>query len=318
MATSTIEQRVARLSTVSARRVLEPDDVVTGDFGPGQLMADEMLLTTELGRPLSPEQKRTLAREQTAALLAGGIRLEAALMAGFGLLLTHWPDLTDPRVTYLLHEVGEETRHSRLFARMLHQLAPTQPNPFDRGVDGAVARRIYRTIVGHPVLLCTMVLVGEETPDLIQRWLIEHPDTDDYLRRANAYHREEEAQHIAFASMLLPELWATASRRDRWLVKHAAPVLTNLMLETQMFHPGVYASVGLPAMRTARAVKRTALWRRIRVEGTRPVLKALLAAAPELHGRVPRGWRRLCAVDADGTGVDDAGVGYERVGYAGR
>jgi len=28
-------------------------------------------------------------------------------------------DLTDPRVTYLLHEMGEETRHLRLFVRLL-------------------------------------------------------------------------------------------------------------------------------------------------------------------------------------------------------
>jgi hypothetical protein len=27
--------------------------------------------------------------------------------------------MTDPRITYLLHEMGEETRHQRLFQRVL-------------------------------------------------------------------------------------------------------------------------------------------------------------------------------------------------------
>ena len=48
-----------------------------------------------------------------------GVRFESVLMAGFSLDILSRPDLTDPRVTYLLHEMGEETRHSRLFVRLL-------------------------------------------------------------------------------------------------------------------------------------------------------------------------------------------------------
>jgi hypothetical protein len=201
------ERRVVRLSDVSAKRVIEPDLDVTGEFRAGQIIADELLLTHGTGIELTTEQKATLSREQVAASLDGGIRLESALMAGFGLLLTTWPDLTDPRVTYLLHEVGEETRHSRLFARMIAQLAPTARNPFNSGPALIITRAIYRLTVHVPVLLGTMVLAGEEIPDLIQRRNIDHPDSDDYLRRANIYHREEEARHIAFAGILLPELW---------------------------------------------------------------------------------------------------------------
>src|SRR4051794_8170446 len=116
------DRRIARLSQVSAKRVIEPDVDVTGDFGPGQILPDELLLTAGIDLALSPEQKRILAREQTAAILEGGIRLESVLLAGAGLLLATWPDITDPRLTYLLHEVGEETRHSRLFQRMIEQL----------------------------------------------------------------------------------------------------------------------------------------------------------------------------------------------------
>src|SRR3954454_21290088 len=297
MAITAPEQRVSRLSQVSAKRVIEPDEEVLGDFGPGQILPDDLLLTAGLDLELSAEQKATLSREQVAAMLDGGIRLESVLLAGAGLLMSTWGDLTDPRVTYLLHEVGEETRHSRLFARMIGQLQPKAVNPFHDWLGTAVGRRIYRLTASHPLLFCTMVLAGEEYPDLVQRRAIEHPDTDDYLRRANAYHREEEARHLAFGRMLLPELWATSSRWERWMVRRLAPLLVNLMMESQLTHPGIYAVVGLPARRTHRRVLRSAHHRDMLAEAMRGVLKTLLVAAPELRRHLPRGWRRICQVD---------------------
>src|SRR3954451_18105131 len=101
MATIAPEARVSRLSHVSAKRVIEPDEAVLGDFGPGQIIPDELLLTAGLDLDLTPEQKVTLAREQTAAMLDGGIRLEAVLLGGFGLLLRRWADLHEPPVGVL-------------------------------------------------------------------------------------------------------------------------------------------------------------------------------------------------------------------------
>src|SRR4051812_19539664 len=294
------DSRIARLSHVSAKRVIEPDVDVVGDFGPGQLLPDELLLTAGLGLELTDEQKAVLSREQVAAMLDGGIRLESVLLAGAGLLMATWPDLTDPRVTYLLHEVGEETRHSRLFARMISQLQPTASNPFHDRIGTAVARRIYRLTATHPLLFCTMVLAGEEIPDLIQRRAVEHPDTDDYVRRCDAYHREEEARHLAFGRMLLPELWPAASRRQRWMVRRLAPLLVNLMMETQLTHPGIYEAAGLPGRRTHRRVLHGEPHRALMAEAMRGVLKTLLIAAPELKGTLPRGWRRMCQVDRHG------------------
>jgi hypothetical protein len=294
------DRRIARLSHVSGKRVIEPDAEVTGEFGDGQLLPDELLLTAGLDLDLTPAQKVVLSREQIAAILEGGIRFESTLLAGAGLLLTRWPDLTDPRVTYLLHEVGEETRHSRLFARMIEQLQPRARNPFNYGFHTRIGRRIYRMTADNPLLFCTMVLAGEEIPDLIQKRSVEHPDTDDYVRRANAYHREEEARHLAFGRMLLPEMWATSGPYQRWLVRRVAPLLVRLMMETQLTHPGIYAAIGLPPRRTAWRVNHGAAQRDLVAEAMRGVLKALLAAAPELRGHLPRGWRRLCQVDRHG------------------
>src|SRR3954454_12056579 len=277
MAITAPGKRVSRLSDVSAKRVIEPDQEVLGDFGPGQILPDDLLLTAGLDLELTPEQKAILSREQVAAMLDGGIRLESVLLAGAGLLLSTWPDLTDPRMTYLLHEVGEETRHSRLFARMIGQLQPKAVNPFHDWLGTAVGRRIYRLTASHPLLFCTMVLAGEEYPDLVQRRAIEHPDTDDYLRRANAYHREEEARHLAFGRMLLPELWATSSRWERWMVRRLAPLLVHRMRNTQLPHRGISPAPALPPRRTARRVARSAQHRELMAEAMRGVLRSLLA-----------------------------------------
>ena len=48
MATMLVEDRIHRLSAVSQRRVIEPDEAVAGDFGDGQLLPDELLLTAGL------------------------------------------------------------------------------------------------------------------------------------------------------------------------------------------------------------------------------------------------------------------------------
>src|SRR3954453_11794502 len=156
MAITAPEKRVSRLSHVSAKRVIEPDEEVRGDFGPGQILPDDLLLTAGLDLELTPEQKATLSREQVAAMLDGGIRLESVLLAGAGLLMSTWRDLTDPRITYLLHEVGEEARHSLLFQRRTGQLAPTARNPFHRGIDARVGPWLSRLPATHPLLFCVM------------------------------------------------------------------------------------------------------------------------------------------------------------------
>jgi hypothetical protein len=70
-------------------------------------------------------------------------------------------------------------------------------------------------------------------------------------------------------------------------------------------HPGVYETVGLPGWPTWRAVQRLPRRIELRHQATRPVLAALIDAGVLRRGDVPRGWRDLCGVDADGCPVDE-------------
>ena len=290
--TVTAAARVRRLSEISRRHPVDPDVEVTGSFGPDQVLPDELLSTADLDLDLTPAQRATLSREEVASIVQEGIRFETVLGAGFNLQLSRAPDLTDPRVTYALHELGEETRHSRLFVRVVDQLRPKARNPFERGVLGALKHHLVRTVVDRPALFCVLVLAGEEIPDLIQKLAAEHPGSDPFLRDVSRYHRQEEARHLAFARTVLPELWRRASWGERLRIRYQAPLLIEMMFDG-LVHPGVYEVVGLPGWRTWRAVKHSPSRLALRHRATRPVLDALVDAGVLRTGRIPTGWRRL-------------------------
>ena len=294
--------RIERLSTLSLKRVIEPDEALTGSIGPGQVLPDELLSVAGLDLDLTAEQRATLSREEVASIAANGVRFEAVLAAGFALEILRREDLTDPRITYILHELGEETRHSRLFIRMIEQLAPKARNPIDQRIFLALQKHVLPRLMSRPTVFCVLVLSGEEIPDLFQKLASEHPDTDPFIRDVNRYHRQEEARHINFARILLPELWAHASRFERFQVRHFAPLLLEGMFD-MLVHPGVYEVVGLPGWATWRAAKATPERLDLKHRALRPVAQALIDAGALVPGRIPTRWQRVCGLDHYGRPV---------------
>lgn len=290
---TTVDDRIVRLSAISAHRVIEPDDAVTGRLASsGPILAPELLSTAGLGLDLTGEQLERLAREEVAAITEAGIRFEALLIAGFARQVADLADLTDPRTTYVLHELGEETRHSRLFIRLLDQLGPTAANPFTPGPVASLDRALTTFVLRRPVLFCVMVLAGEEIPDLFQKRASEHPATDPFLRAVNLYHRGEEARHLAYARLILPELWQQASRLDRFLIRWAAPAALRAVFDS-LVHPGVYTAGGIPGWATWRAVRRHPQRIEFRNTALAGVVSALVDAGAFTLARPPRPWKRL-------------------------
>jgi para-aminobenzoate N-oxygenase AurF len=302
------EQRIERLSTASLKRIVEPDVDVPGEVGPGQVLPDELLSIADLPdvlNTLTPEQKRTLSREEFASIVETGIRFESVLMAGFSMEIVGRHDLTDPRVTYLLHEMGEETRHSRLFVRLLTQIRPTAKNPMNRPVFRIAEKIVMPFLMNMPALFCLLVLSGEEVPDLMQKLASEHEDTDPMIKAVSKYHRQEEARHLAFARLLFPEQWAAAGPIERFLVRYVGSRIAIAMFDT-IVQPGVYATVGLPAWKTWKAVNRTAGRTALRHRALRPLLTPLLDAGAFIGGRVPKGWQLAAGVDRRGNDLASA------------
>jgi hypothetical protein len=302
------DRRIARLNAVSSGRPIEPDTHLPwGTLGPGQVIADELLTLHGLvvdGTPveLTREQRARLSREEVAAMLTMGVHFEAVLTAGFARQIAETADLSDPRVTYMLHEIGEEARHSRAFVRLIEDLAPTAKNPFDTPIANFLLNRLTRSLAKTDALLLVMVLAGEEIPDHLQKLAAEHPDTDPFLAALNRYHRMEETRHLSFARTVLPEAWARAGWIERLRIRIAAPFMISQLWQA-FVHPGVYATVGLPTWRTWMAVQHLPRRIELRRTVTRPVLEALLDAGVFRRGHIPRGWRTLCGVDRDGNPI---------------
>jgi hypothetical protein len=195
--------------------------------------------------------------------------------------------------------MGEETRHSRLFVRLLAQVKPRARNPLDNPVGRIALQAVMPLLTAMPSLFCLLVLSGEEVPDLIQKLASEHPDTDPMIKAVSKYHRQEEARHLAFARMLFPEQWAAAGPIERFLVRYLGSRIAIAMFDT-IVHPGVYGTVGLPTWATWRVVNRSAGRTALRHRALRPLLTPLLEAGAFVGGRVPRNWRIACGVDRAG------------------
>jgi len=306
MTTTTLpaaDDRIARLSTASVRKVLEPEELFDWEsLGDGQVVGDDLLTTAGLDLELSAETRARLSREEVAAMLEMGVHFEAVLNSGFALQIAESHDLTDPRITYMLHEIAEETRHQRAFIRLVDLLEPRAVNPLVGGILERLMQWQIRRFIHMPGFLLVLVLAGEEIPDLLQKIAAEHPDTDPLLAAVNRYHRQEESRHLSFAKSTLPELYGRAGRLQRLRIRYLAPIIIRGLFE-MFVHPGVYSAVGLPAWKTWRRVNRTPQRRAIRYHATRNILRTLLDAGVFTRGRVPRGWRRLCAVDRFGDPV---------------
>jgi hypothetical protein len=305
---TSVDQRINRLSTASLKRIIEPDVDVKGELGDGQVLPDELISLAnvpELFDRLTDEQKQLLAREEFASIVDTGIRFESVLMVGFSFDIVSRPDLTDPRVTYLLHEMGEETRHSRLFVRLLEQIKPTTKNPIDARIARIAQHVLMPFLTAMPSLFCLLVLSGEETPDLLQKLASEHPDTDPLIKAVSKYHRQEEARHLAFARMIFPEQWANAGRFERFLVRHLGSHIAIAMFDT-IVHPGVYAAVGLPTWETWKKVNRSPGRTALRHRALRPLLNQLLEADVFGGRGIPKGWQRAGGVDRLGRDLDPA------------
>ena len=305
---TTTDERLERLSAASLRRVIDPDRDLPGQIGPGPVLPRELLSVADLGLELTDDQWTKLSREEAASIFDAGVRFEATLMAGFGFMLARQPNLAEPRSIYILHEVGEESRHSRMFIRVIGQLAPTARNPFARGLFRVFDRVILPRIINYQALFCVLVLTGEEGPDLIQKRTSEHPRTDPFLREVNRYHRMEEARHLSFARMLLPELWANTSFLQHLVVRHLSPAIMAGTFDS-LVHPGVYRTVGLPGWRTWNAARNSESRRQLKAEAFRPILAVLRdAGAFGRRRRVPRSWRKLCRVDIAGQPTGATGL----------
>ncbi|WP_026204515.1 AurF N-oxygenase family protein [Actinomycetospora chiangmaiensis] len=279
-----------RLLSASARHTLDPTIEVDWDAPvdpAGWAVPPERvsLYGTPLWDDLDDDRRRTLARHEAASLLSVGLWFEVILMQ---MLVRHAYDLDlrRPHSQYALTEVGDETRHSVMFARAVDALGCPDYRPHGRlhrlgGVYGHI---------GAGASMFASVLVAEEATDRLQRESMHDERVLPLMRAVARVHVVEEARHVRFAREELARLVPTLSRaeleKERWTTALVSTEVVNSLWQARL-----YRSVGLSGRTGRRAALANERHRETRRFMTEKVL-AFLDEVGMIGGPSEYVWKR--------------------------
>lgn len=264
------EVTAVRLLRSAARASFDPDIAVDWDasFDPTMpYMPPERvsLYGTTAWDRLSTLERIELSKHELASLTAVGIWLELNLMQ---LFMRHIYDL-DPRTAhaqFALTEVGDETRHSVMFGRLLTKLG-TPPYGVPKPVHNI--GRAFKALGGGPSMWA-IFLVGEELFDRFQRATMDDERVQPVIREISRIHVVEEARHVRYAREEIARSMAGLGQERLAVARRAGHRLVTAFGATAamefMIDPEVYRCVGIPP-KTGREIalanphyRETRLW----------------------------------------------------------
>ncbi|WP_285610727.1 AurF N-oxygenase family protein [Actinokineospora globicatena] len=207
------------------------------------------LYGTDLWQGLSDEQRVELSKHEMASIASVGLWFEIILMQ---LLVRYAYDL-DPRgphAQYALTEVGDETRHSIMFAKAIARFDAPNYGP------GRLLHnlgRVYKAVAGGPSMFAA-VLVAEEATDRLHRSTMDDTGIQPLIRMVNRIHVVEEARHVRYAREEVVRSVPNLSRAGlEW--HRLATAATAIAVMDALVNPRVYKVIGV-APRVGREVAR--------------------------------------------------------------
>ncbi|GAA5070715.1 AurF N-oxygenase family protein [Nocardia iowensis] len=202
----------------------------------------QTLYGTYLWDRLTEEQRRTLGMHEAVSALSFGLLAEAALSTFLLRQVIEYQNPGDEHSRYALAEVGEETRHSTMFSRLINKSGLPAYQPFvPKQLFKAV--RLIGLVPMGPATMAGLLLV-EETLDRLQRENMDDPRIQPHMRQLNKIHVLEEARHITYAR---EELVRQIGRRGK-MVNAAHRLAFAIMvfgIQPAVVTPRVYRSVGI-------------------------------------------------------------------------
>ena len=252
MSTSELERTAERLLRSTAVKNYDPDV----DIDWSAPLAEDLnfvlpqrcsLYGTGLYERLTPAQRIELGKHEVVSVASTGIFLEAVLMRMLA-RLAYWTDPLSRRCQYALAELGEETRHTIMFSRMIERLGtPSYLPPKIIFRLGAILVNVARG-----PSMWGAILIGEEIIDRLQREALADASVQPLVRMISRIHIVEEARHVGFARAELTRSVASTSRLGlayhRFVLARIAYLLSRFLI-----NPRVYASVGLSPRQARRA-----------------------------------------------------------------
>ncbi|WP_018177111.1 AurF N-oxygenase family protein [Jongsikchunia kroppenstedtii] len=201
------------------------------------------LYGTKIWKKLTDEQRVELGRHEIVSILSFGIYAENLLSSALLRMSLKGP-LTDQRALYALTEVGDESRHSTMFARIINKTG-LEPYKLPKGSLG-FAKILHFVPLGPSVSGATLLI--EEILDRAQREAMNDPMMQPQLRQSMKIHVLEEARHITFARLEMVEGMQKRGRVSRAWHRGVLALVANLAYP-MLINPRVYQAVGVGRLR---------------------------------------------------------------------
>ncbi|EFV11822.1 AurF N-oxygenase family protein [Segniliparus rugosus] len=205
---------------------------------------------TKLWERLTPEQRHEVIRHESGSLMITGILFEAALGVALYRDLMH-TKIVDNRARYLLTEIGEEARHSTMFARIVEKMNEGAVRPVRSFLPKALLTIVpsgASLIVPGPMLYAA-ALMSEETFDQVQRSLVGDPDVQPHIRFAMRIHVIEESRHMAFAKEEIARGMRESGPLTRFLTRMTIANSTLVLPVLGVLNTGMYRAAGIHPVR---------------------------------------------------------------------
>lgn len=261
------DKTATRLLKSSAKNSYSPDldidwdaEAVAGMF---HMQPERMTLYgTPLWDALSEQQRIELSKHEVISVARVGLWFEILLM---GMLAAHAyeHDPASPHAQYALTEIGDETRHSVMFARWAHRYGGSDygPHPTLHALG-----KVFRLIAPTGPSMWAGTLVAEELLDRLQREGMNDERMQPLSRMVARIHVVEEARHVRFArEELVREMAGLGWGPKRWFHRVFAAAAGAFIVRA-LVSPKVYDSVGLDRRAARKAAlanpryRETTLW----------------------------------------------------------
>ena len=207
------------------------------------------LYGTTLWDEMSHAQRVALTRHEVCSIMSTGIWFEMILQQMI-LRDEYCPRLdASTEFRFALTEVGDECRHSNMFARACAEDGRDQRLPSRGAVPrSSSAAALQDPCVDRDELSYAAILVAEEVLDVMQRDWMRGSDVLPMVRTTSRIHVVEESRHMSFARQEVRDHLRGVSpvrrRVSALVIAIAAHVIVSNMVNRK-----VYAAVGLDEQR---------------------------------------------------------------------
>lgn len=284
-----------RLLLASAKHSYDPMTAIDWDAPllpgvPAAPLERVSLYGTDLWKTLSPEQQATLSCHEFASVASVGLWFEIILMQAL-LRYAYDQDPYKPNTQYALTEIGDETRHSIMFARAADKLTGGiryRPTKLVHQLG-----RVFKTVAAGPSMFAS-VLVAEETLDRTQREIMADESLQPLSRMVSRIHVTEEARHVRYArEAVLRQVPRLSRKQLAW--HRSLTAVTSWFVVDNLIDPAVYSSVGLDPTHAAAVARDNPIHRENRIWMAEKVT-AFLTDADIIAGPSKAIWRQASLI----------------------